>query len=91
MKVLVFYRPNSEHARQVETFVQDLQRQHNVDDRHLVIHNVDTREGAAMCSLYDVMAYPSFVVVDEYGSFVKGWTDGRLPLMDEIVAYTFAF
>ena len=91
MKVLVFYRPNSEHARQVEEFVHDLQRQHNIDDHHLVIYDVDSREGSAMASLYDVMAYPSFFVVGDDGGYVKGWNSGDLPMMDEIVSYTFAF
>lgn len=91
MKVLVFYRPNSEHARKVEEFVHDLQRQHNVDERHLTIYDIDSREGSAMASLYDLMSYPSLVVVGDDGAFVKSWVDGSLPLMDEVVSYTFTF
>jgi hypothetical protein len=91
MKVLVFYRPNSEHARSVEEFLRDLQRQHDVDERHLAVYDVDSREGAAMASLYDIMAYPSFLVVGDDGAFVKGWDNGNFPLMDEVVSYTFAF
>lgn len=91
MKVLVFYRPHSEHARSVEEFLHDLQRQHDFDNRHLAIYDVDSREGSAMASLYDVMAYPSFLVVGNDGSFIKSWDDGHFPLMDEVVSYTFAF
>lgn len=91
MKVLVFYRPNSEHARRVEEFVHDLQRRHDIDDRHLQIYNIDTREGASMAALYDVMAYPSLFVVGDDGGYVKSWTDGQLPLMDEVASYTFAY
>jgi thiol-disulfide isomerase/thioredoxin len=91
MKVLVFYRPNSEHARAVEEFLHDLQRQHDVDERHLTIYNVDSREGSSMASLYDIMAYPTFMVVGDDGGFVKGWDSGNLPMMDEIVSYTFTF
>lgn len=91
MKVLVFYRPNSEHARIVEEFVHDLQRQHDVDERHLVVYDIDSREGSAMASLYDLMSYPSLIVVGDDGAFVKSWTDGSLPLMNEVVSYTFTF
>ena len=88
--MLVFYRPNSENARRGEEFVHDLQRRHDIDDRHLVVYDMDSREGSAMAALYDVMAYPSFFVVADDGTFVKSWIDGEFPRMDEIVSYTFA-
>ncbi len=91
MKVLVFYRPDSEDARPVEEFVRNLQRQHDVDDRHLAVYDVDSREGAAMATLYDIMAHPAFLVVGDDGAYVKGWTNGSVPMMDEIVSYTFTF
>jgi hypothetical protein len=91
MKVLVFYRPNSEHARKVEDFVRDLKKQHDVDDRHMQVYDIDSREGSSMATLYDVMVYPAFVVVGNDGGYIKGWSNGDLPLMDEIVSYTFAY
>jgi len=87
----VFYRPNSEHARLVEEFLHELKRQHDVDDRHLQVYDVDSREGSAMASLYDVMAYPSFFVVGDDGGYVKGWASGDVPMMNEVVSYTFAY
>ena len=87
----MFYRPNSDHARKVEDFLRDLQRQHDIDSQHLVVYDIDTREGSAMASLYDVMAYPSFFVVGDDGAYVKSWDNGDLPRMDEVVSYTFAF
>ncbi len=72
-------------------FVQDLQRRHNVDDRHLAVYDIDSREGASMAALYDVMAYPAFFIVGDDGGFIKSWTDGSIPMMDEVVSYTFTF
>jgi len=91
MKVLVLYRPNSEFARQVEEFVQGLQTRHNVDEHHLQILDFDSREGAAMASLYDVMGQPAIVVVGDDGSYVKHWQGGDLPLLEEVAGYTYDY
>jgi hypothetical protein len=85
MKILVLYRPNSEHSRLVEDFVRDFQAQHG--DEHLELMNVDSRDGSAMASLYDVMQYPTIMVIQDDGTIQRSWEGESLPLMDEIVAY----
>jgi hypothetical protein len=89
MKVLVLYRPNSEYARRVEDFVKNLQLNHNFTERQVEVLDYDSREGAAMASLYDIMTQPGIVITDDNGSYMKGWAGGELPLADEIVGYTF--
>lgn len=91
MKVLVFYRPTSEHARMVEEFIHDLQTRHNFGEETLKIYNVDSREGASLTSLYDIMAYPAVLVTGNDGSFIKGWTEGSLPMTEEVASYAFAY
>jgi len=88
MKVIMLYRPNSEHARAVESFLRDLLRQHDVSERYLRQVNVDTREGISLCSIYDIMTYPSVVVTTDEGGFIKSW-EGTLPLMDELMSYAY--
>lgn len=85
----MLYRPDSEHARRVEEFLHDLQRQHTVDERHLQVIDIDSREGIATSSIYDIMSHPAVVVVDDDGSYVKSWDGGNLPLLDEVIGYTF--
>jgi hypothetical protein len=87
MKVIVLYRPDSEHARVVEEYVRDFQQRHSTK---LEIINIDTREGSATASLYDIMQYPAFLVVQNDGYVQKMWSGLDLPLMDEIVAYASA-
>lgn len=87
MKVLVLYRPDSEHGRQIEDFIRDFKNRH--EDGKLEVLNVDSREGNAMASLYDVMTYPAILALRIDGSVLKMWEGGDLPLMDEIAYYTF--
>lgn len=89
MKLLVFYRQNSEETRRVEDYLRDLTRMHDVREQDIKVVDPNTREGSTDASLYDVLIYPGLVVTDNYGQFIKGWS-GDLPLMDELMSYTFA-
>lgn len=88
MKVLVLYRPNSEHGRLVEDFIQDFQ--HRFQDAKMEVLDLDTRDGSATASLYDIMRYPAILVIQTDGYLQKSWEGDQLPLMDEIVAYAHA-
>lgn len=88
MKVVVIYRPDSEHGRLVEDFVRDYQSRHPSDKLELM--NMDSRDGGAMATLYDVMQFPAILAVREDGSVLNIWQGDTLPLMDEVASYAFA-
>jgi hypothetical protein len=88
MKVLVLYRPNSEHGREVEEFIHDFQIRHR--DERLEVLNIDTRDGSATASLYDVMRYPAILVLQTDGYLQKSWQGDQLPMMDEVASYAHA-
>ena len=90
MKVLVLYQPDSEHRRTVETFVRDFKYQHEANANQLEILDVNTRDGAATATLYDVTQYPTVLVTADNGSIIKSWIGDNLPLMDELASYVYA-
>ena len=83
--MLVLYRPNSEYATMVETYARDFQRQY---DAKLELVSVNTRDGAALASLYDIMSYPSIMAIADNGSVLNSWIGPQFPLMDELAVYT---
>lgn len=85
MKALILYRPNSEHARKVEEFLHVFSRLH--PEKKTEIVSLDTREGSAVATLYDVVQNPAVVAVKDDGSVLKIWQGEQLPLMDEVAAY----
>jgi hypothetical protein len=87
MKLLVLYRAHSEHGRIVEEFVRDFTYRHEAEANQLEVQDVDTRDGSATASLYDVVQYPAVLVLGDDGSFIKSWTGENLPLMDEVAGY----
>ncbi|HVX48316.1 MAG TPA: hypothetical protein VHA05_03105 [Candidatus Saccharimonadales bacterium] len=85
MKVLILYRPESEHGRQVEEFIHEFQHRHG--NNRLEIMNIDSRDGIATATLYDIMDYPAILVIQDDGMIQKSWAGESLPLMDEVAAY----
>jgi hypothetical protein len=78
MRVVILYRPNSEHARVTEEFI------HNLTSRYPGIEpevmNLDTRAGAGMAADYDIMQYPGMLVLMDDGSIQKEWQGTVNPL-----------
>ncbi len=85
MKVIILYRPKSEHSRKVEEFVHDFE--HAQPTRQVQIMDVDSREGSAKVDLYDVTQYPAILALTNDGQLLKSWM-GDFPLMDELAYYT---
>jgi len=85
MKVVLLYRPNSEHSRKVEDFARDFTRFNR--DRRLDLVSLDTREGAATAAIYDVMQYPAVLALSDDGGVLRNWQGDQLPLMNELAYY----
>jgi hypothetical protein len=85
MKLLVLYRPNSEHGRITEEFIHEFQRRYTVS--RIEILNIDSRDGSSIASLYDVVRYPAILVLQDDGSMQMMWEGAELPLMDEVASY----
>jgi hypothetical protein len=86
MKVLLLYRPKSEHARTVEEFVREFERRDA--SRKIEVVDIDSRDGTAMASLYDIMDQPAILVLADDGQLLQMWVGSQLPLMDEVAAYS---
>ena len=85
MKVLVFYRPNSEHSRRVEDFARDFNKDYI--NYRLELINVNTRDGAATASLYEIMRFPSLLALTNDGQVVHQWEGDTMPMMNEVSYY----
>lgn len=87
MKLVVLYRPKSEHARRVEEFLRDLQMQHTIAPGDLKVVDCDSREGISTSSIYDIMTWPAILVTDDVGGYIQSWVGSDLPMMRDVAAY----
>jgi hypothetical protein len=86
MRLVILYRPESEHGRVIEDFIREYQFRNS--SRQLEVVNVDTREGIATATLYDIMQYPAIMVLQNDGQVQKMWQGNELPMIDEVASYT---
>lgn len=86
MKVLILYRPNSEHEREVDDFARDFKREHDAGKK-LELLSVDTRDGAATANIYDVLQFPAVLALADDGSVLQSWAGTPLPLMNDVAGY----
>jgi hypothetical protein len=84
MKLVMLYRPDSEFARTVETYVHDFERSKREE---IQLISLDTREGADLAELYDIVQYPALLARRDNGELLKAWQGPYLPLMNEVAGY----
>jgi len=88
MKLLVLYKPKSEHARLVEEYLEDLRRQYPTVDIEVI--DAESVEGVNKSQVYDILEYPALLVVNRDNSLQNMWLGKMLPQKQEIVSYLFS-
>jgi hypothetical protein len=88
MKLVILYRPNSEHARATEMFMHDFTARNASLNVEAI--NVDDRNGVALAGLYGIWRYPALLAVADDGVLLKYWEGDSLPLMDEVASYLYS-
>lgn len=84
MRVVVVYRQESDHAREVLSFLHDFARQtgHVIEEI-----NPDTRDGADLCRVYDIVEYPTIIALSDNGQLQHMWRGRPLPTISEVSFY----
>jgi hypothetical protein len=84
MKVVILYRNNSEHEQAVREFEHEYTHR---TGRQLTLMDVDTKDGAELASLYDIVRYPAVLATTDNGAMLQLWQGESLPLMNEVMYY----
>jgi hypothetical protein len=84
VSVMVVYKSSSEHARDVDEYLHDFEKR---TARTLETIDPDSRRGADLCRLYDVVEYPTIIAVSKDGQLLHMWRGIPLPLIDEVSYY----
>lgn len=84
MRVAVVYRYESDHAREVLSYLRDFSRQtgHEIEEI-----DPDTREGAHFCRTYDIVEYPTLAALSDDGQLQHMWRGRPLPTISEVSFY----
>ncbi len=84
MRVVVVYKTESDHAREVFDYLRDFERQ---TGRTLEEMDPESREGTDFCRVYDIVEYPTVVALDDNGQLLNQWRGRPLPTISEVSFY----
>jgi hypothetical protein len=84
MRAVILYHPQSDHGRQVEEYAHDFKR---FKGKQLELVSLETKEGADLAKLYDIVRYPAVLIIGPNGAMQKVWEAPLMPLMDEVDSY----
>lgn len=84
MRVMVFYKVESDHARSVIDFIRDVKRQSGYDIEEI---DPETAEGSHLSQVYDIVEYPTIVATNDEGIMQKMWRGTMLPTISEVGYY----
>ncbi len=84
MRVVVIYKPASDHAREVVEYLREFGRR---TGRLLEQKDPETIEGEAFCRTYDIVEYPTIIALSQDGHVQHLWRGRPLPQIDEVSYY----
>ena len=85
MKIMIIYRPASDHSQTVEEYVREFSFRN--PELGVDLLSIETREGANAAELYGIMSYPAMMVIKDDGQIANDWQGTPLPLMNEVAYY----
>lgn len=84
MRVVVIYKDESDHAREVLDYLRDYERE---TGRTLETIDPDTADGSSFCRVYDIVEYPSIAALSDDGQLQNLWRGTPLPQISEVSYY----
>lgn len=78
------YKPESDHARRVVTFLGDFTRQ---TGRKIDEQDPETPEGESFCRTYDIVEYPTLIAITSDGQIQNVWRGEAMPTISEVSYY----
>lgn len=84
MRVVVIYKKESDHAREVFDYLRDFSHQ---TSRRLEEMDPDSPAGASFCRTYDIVEYPTIVALSDSGQLQHMWRGRPLPTISEVSFY----
>lgn len=84
MRTIIIYKEASDHAREVNDYLRDFERQ---TGKKLETLNPESREGEGFCRTYDIVEYPTLIALDNQGVMQQLWRGRPLPQISEVSYY----
>lgn len=84
MRVIVFYKDNTDTTRVVTDFLRDVERQ---TGHTLEVVDPESPEGVDLCATYDLWQWPAIMAISDDGMMQKLWSGLPLPTIKDLSFY----
>ncbi len=81
-RAVCVFRDNQDYSRTVTEWLENFRRQTGHEFEIL-----DPDENSNFCQVYDIVEYPTLMVLREDGSLLEMWRGKDMPLVDEVLYY----
>lgn len=82
MRIVCVWRRESDYGRMVEEWIREFERRTGAEIEDV---DPDSREGEGICRAYDVVEYPTILVLgSDGGAVLASWKGKELPRFDEV-------
>lgn len=82
MRVVCIWRRESDYGRVMEEWIDEFERRTGVEIESV---SPDSREGEGFCRAYDIVEYPTLLVLKEGdGGVAAMWRGTALPTFDDV-------
>ena len=82
MRVVCIYRDNQDYTRSVDEWLENFRRQTGK-----TIETLDPDKDTNFCEVYDIVEYPTILVLSSSGEVRASWRGRNLPLINEVSYY----
>ena len=83
MRIVCVYRDNQDYTRSVTDWLENFYRQTGK-----TIESMDPDQNTSFCETYDIVEYPTILVLGNSGEVIAMWRGRELPLINEVNYYT---
>ena len=83
MRTICIYRDNQDYTRSVTDWLREF---YHRTGKHIETMNPD--ENPNFCQTYDIVEYPTIIVIGQSGEVIALWRGSNLPLINEVSYYT---
>lgn len=85
MRVVVVYKPESDHAREVMSYLRDFKQRTGYEIEEM---DPERRINEGFLQTYDIVEYPTIIALSDDGRMQNMWRGQPLPQIDEVSYYT---
>lgn len=83
MRTICIFRDNQDYTRSVTEWLENFYRQTGKQ-----IETMNPDENPSFCTAYDIVEYPTIIVLGNSGEVMAVWRGKDLPLINEVSYYT---